>query len=165
MMNACITLHNHLSWDDPNYQSKYFIQKFMFGVINATGFVDVLSDIALGIQIIQKYEGYLQILGISMFVLCLLDFGILNIRLFSPDKVTITMHAWAIVLEIVILVTSVLVALQLDKSNTDWEFVLLLVFSFVSTVVNFIHHIFVIVQWYFVQRKKRKQVTLVNIFE
>eukprot|EP01025_Chloroclados_australasicus_P027305 TRINITY_DN2711_c0_g1_i1.p3 TRINITY_DN2711_c0_g1~~TRINITY_DN2711_c0_g1_i1.p3 ORF type:complete len:365 (+),score=33.07 TRINITY_DN2711_c0_g1_i1:215-1309(+) len=165
MQNACTVLYNPTNKNDPEYQLKFFFKRIMLSVINATGYVDVLSDIALGIQIIQKYTGYLKVLGVFMFIFCILDFLIVNFRFAAPEKVTVGMHAWAIALEVMILAVSILSVLQVDSKDIDWDFLLLLVFSLVSTAVNFLHHIFVIVQWQFAKRKQRKAITFVEVFE
>eukprot|EP01025_Chloroclados_australasicus_P033914 TRINITY_DN34687_c2_g1_i2.p1 TRINITY_DN34687_c2_g1~~TRINITY_DN34687_c2_g1_i2.p1 ORF type:complete len:396 (-),score=-0.10 TRINITY_DN34687_c2_g1_i2:39-1124(-) len=164
-MNQIVQLPHNVDVDDPNYQLKFFVKRILFGVINATGFIDVLSDIALGYEVVKKSEGILQVLGISMFVLCLMDFAIVNIRLIYPHKVTLQMHTWAIFLESLILTVTIIVTLSFDEDNKrDWDFVLLLVFSFVSTIINFLHHIFIIVQWC-ARRQEREKITYVDVFE
>eukprot|EP01025_Chloroclados_australasicus_P004912 TRINITY_DN11342_c0_g1_i1.p1 TRINITY_DN11342_c0_g1~~TRINITY_DN11342_c0_g1_i1.p1 ORF type:complete len:381 (-),score=12.73 TRINITY_DN11342_c0_g1_i1:79-1221(-) len=150
---------------DPHYEMKFFVKRVMVGILNCTSAMDVLSDIALGIQIIIKYHGFLRYIGIVLFLCCVLDFVIVNIRILMPEKVSIQMHAWAIVLEVLIIVTTILVAVKIKTQNADWEFILLLVFSFVSTMINFLHHIFIVVEWKWAIMRKRQVVTFVEIFE
>eukprot|EP01025_Chloroclados_australasicus_P037348 TRINITY_DN3811_c0_g2_i3.p1 TRINITY_DN3811_c0_g2~~TRINITY_DN3811_c0_g2_i3.p1 ORF type:complete len:375 (-),score=18.57 TRINITY_DN3811_c0_g2_i3:533-1657(-) len=165
-LNSCAQIKNVVPKYDPDYQMKFFAKRAMVGLLNVTGATDVLSDIALGVQIIQKYHGFLRYIGIVLFICCLLDFVIVNIRLTSPGEVSIAMHAWAIVLETFIIITSILAAIRIKSENADWEFILLLVFSFVSTVINFAHHIFVIVEWRLaIGRTHNQTVTFVEVFE
>eukprot|EP01025_Chloroclados_australasicus_P037765 TRINITY_DN3861_c0_g4_i1.p1 TRINITY_DN3861_c0_g4~~TRINITY_DN3861_c0_g4_i1.p1 ORF type:complete len:377 (+),score=20.72 TRINITY_DN3861_c0_g4_i1:61-1191(+) len=164
-LSACASVKNNIPKNDPNYQLRFFVKRAMLGILNSTSIIDVLSDVALGVQIIQKYHGFLRYIGIVLFFCCLLDFLIVNIRIVTPGKVTIVMHTWAIVLEIFIIISSILAAVKIKDENVDWEFVLLLVFSLVSTLINFLHHIFVVVEWQLTMRQKHTPVTFVEFFE
>eukprot|EP01025_Chloroclados_australasicus_P031964 TRINITY_DN3236_c0_g1_i1.p1 TRINITY_DN3236_c0_g1~~TRINITY_DN3236_c0_g1_i1.p1 ORF type:complete len:377 (+),score=17.04 TRINITY_DN3236_c0_g1_i1:241-1371(+) len=162
---ACGTIKNNTPQSDSNYQLKFFVKRILLGVLNATGIIDVLSDIALGVEIIQLYRGFLRYIGIVMFIFCILDFVIVNIRSFAPQKVTMSMHLWAIVLETIIIIVSILAAVKVDKENIEWEFIQLLVFSFVSTMINYLHHIFVVVEWRAAIRRQDKVVTFREVFD
>eukprot|EP01024_Parvocaulis_polyphysoides_P068680 TRINITY_DN8381_c0_g4_i3.p1 TRINITY_DN8381_c0_g4~~TRINITY_DN8381_c0_g4_i3.p1 ORF type:complete len:381 (+),score=33.99 TRINITY_DN8381_c0_g4_i3:245-1387(+) len=145
-------LPNSTPFDDQDYQIKFFFSRIIIAILNSTGLLDVLSDIVLGFELIQ-FKGSLKIMGISLFLLCVMDFLILIIRVMQPKKVTMYIHIWAIVLEVATLSISVLIFFEFNKKECNHikfgndehgDFFGLLVLSFVTTLINFVHHIFVI---------------------
>eukprot|EP01024_Parvocaulis_polyphysoides_P071640 TRINITY_DN894_c1_g1_i4.p1 TRINITY_DN894_c1_g1~~TRINITY_DN894_c1_g1_i4.p1 ORF type:complete len:424 (-),score=20.82 TRINITY_DN894_c1_g1_i4:503-1774(-) len=159
---AIATTFNTDDFNDPNYLLKFYYKRFMMAILNVTGTIDALSDIALGTRIFQNYDGFLKFLGLFLFILCSIDFLIVHVRIIDPSKVTISMHVLAVVLEIFVIMISSLAAVKMSKEQLSAEFISLLVVSFFTTGVNFLHHLFVIVEWYLERRQRNRTIHLSN---
>eukprot|EP01023_Acetabularia_acetabulum_P054380 TRINITY_DN6131_c0_g1_i8.p1 TRINITY_DN6131_c0_g1~~TRINITY_DN6131_c0_g1_i8.p1 ORF type:complete len:394 (-),score=26.47 TRINITY_DN6131_c0_g1_i8:560-1741(-) len=155
-----------ISWEDEFYQTKYFMSLCLLSSLNATGLIDVLSDIVLGVEIILNFSGFLQILGFSLFFLCLMDLLIVSIRIAMPQKVTIKMHVIAFVLELGILTVTLIAIFQANSNSKEVEsdLKMLIFLSVATTCINFAHHTFIVCDSFVALRNHRQPRNLATMF-
>eukprot|EP01025_Chloroclados_australasicus_P023737 TRINITY_DN23992_c1_g1_i2.p1 TRINITY_DN23992_c1_g1~~TRINITY_DN23992_c1_g1_i2.p1 ORF type:complete len:422 (-),score=12.88 TRINITY_DN23992_c1_g1_i2:376-1641(-) len=149
-----IMLPNERAWNDPNYQMRFLLSRFMFSFFVVTGLVDVFSDIALGLNLIRYFGGYVFYIGVAILSFCALDYTLLVLRVLKPNAVTINRHLITITVEVVIILLTVSVIFGVrrnldDKEGKEDSFVIILI-SISTTLVNFSHHVFLVYDQYLI---------------
>eukprot|EP01025_Chloroclados_australasicus_P016837 TRINITY_DN18603_c0_g1_i10.p3 TRINITY_DN18603_c0_g1~~TRINITY_DN18603_c0_g1_i10.p3 ORF type:complete len:165 (-),score=1.78 TRINITY_DN18603_c0_g1_i10:362-856(-) len=145
---------NTRRWSDPDYQAHFFFSRILLAFFNVCGIIDVYSDVALGLDIIRSYTyGFVFGIGILLLVLCAIDELFLVLRVLYPTKITIVRHVLTILIEVSVIAVTVCVifGVQMDTGNTDevkHESVVIAVISISTTVVNFLHHVFILYDYY-----------------
>eukprot|EP01025_Chloroclados_australasicus_P037342 TRINITY_DN3811_c0_g1_i2.p2 TRINITY_DN3811_c0_g1~~TRINITY_DN3811_c0_g1_i2.p2 ORF type:complete len:417 (-),score=24.66 TRINITY_DN3811_c0_g1_i2:558-1808(-) len=140
---------NERKWEDPNYQMRFLFGRVMMAFFNATGMVDVCSDIALCLDLIRYFRGYVFVIGIVLLGFCAIDYLLLIFRFLMPKKVTVRRHLFTILIELVVIILTVSVIFGVRKDMDDSvegkkdSFAIILI-SIATTVVNFLHHIFLV---------------------
>eukprot|EP01025_Chloroclados_australasicus_P062460 TRINITY_DN8206_c0_g1_i10.p3 TRINITY_DN8206_c0_g1~~TRINITY_DN8206_c0_g1_i10.p3 ORF type:complete len:228 (+),score=14.09 TRINITY_DN8206_c0_g1_i10:789-1472(+) len=146
---ALLASPNIRRWDDPEYQFRFFVSRMAATFFNACGTVDVFSDIALGLDLVRYFRGFVFGMGIALFVLCFLDFMMVAQRVLTPDQVSIQTQITTIVIEalVILLTISVIFGVQNDDVNdkeTKHESIVIITISIATTLVNFLHHVFLL---------------------
>eukprot|EP01025_Chloroclados_australasicus_P026078 TRINITY_DN2591_c0_g2_i1.p1 TRINITY_DN2591_c0_g2~~TRINITY_DN2591_c0_g2_i1.p1 ORF type:complete len:391 (+),score=11.69 TRINITY_DN2591_c0_g2_i1:211-1383(+) len=147
--SGLILLPNNREWKDPEYQTRYFLSRGMLAFFNSCGIVDVYSDVALGLELVRNFTGYVYGMGIALFILCAMDYILLNLRTAQPTKVTMKRHVITVGIELLVmaLTASVIFGVRSDSSSseeTKQESIVIIAISISTTAVNFLHHVFLI---------------------
>eukprot|EP01025_Chloroclados_australasicus_P024991 TRINITY_DN25016_c0_g1_i1.p1 TRINITY_DN25016_c0_g1~~TRINITY_DN25016_c0_g1_i1.p1 ORF type:complete len:408 (-),score=17.59 TRINITY_DN25016_c0_g1_i1:354-1577(-) len=144
---AMIVQPNDREWSDPNYQIRFLFSRLLMAFFNATGLV--LSDIALSLDLIRFFKGYVFVVGIFLLGFCMVDYLLLIFRILMPSKVTIRRHLMTILIEVVVIILTISVVYGVRKNMDDGEqgkedSFAIIVISIATTMVNFLHHIFLV---------------------
>eukprot|EP01024_Parvocaulis_polyphysoides_P017169 TRINITY_DN17597_c0_g1_i1.p1 TRINITY_DN17597_c0_g1~~TRINITY_DN17597_c0_g1_i1.p1 ORF type:complete len:424 (-),score=33.28 TRINITY_DN17597_c0_g1_i1:155-1318(-) len=155
---ALIFLPNDAPFDDINYQLRFFSTRLIMAFFNGTGALDVLSDMALGIQLIRNNSvNYLKFLSVVLFIFCLVDYFELSKRIFMPAKVRQKDYLITIVAEIFILGLTLVILSGVQKNHKQQkndDTLIVAIISLMTTVINFLHHLFRIFEEFFNNRNR-----------
>eukprot|EP01023_Acetabularia_acetabulum_P047602 TRINITY_DN5019_c0_g1_i5.p2 TRINITY_DN5019_c0_g1~~TRINITY_DN5019_c0_g1_i5.p2 ORF type:complete len:383 (-),score=3.84 TRINITY_DN5019_c0_g1_i5:362-1510(-) len=138
-----VILPNNISYDDPNYQLKFFAKLFISAFFNATGMLDALSDIVLGIELVTYPSQKLFIIGIILFVLCNIDYLQVLRKIAFPLKIMLYDYIFNVVVEAVVLVLTAIVLFDVShnsESEQQENTFFATVISISTTIVNFSHN-------------------------
>eukprot|EP01023_Acetabularia_acetabulum_P059078 TRINITY_DN7079_c0_g1_i1.p3 TRINITY_DN7079_c0_g1~~TRINITY_DN7079_c0_g1_i1.p3 ORF type:complete len:168 (+),score=25.19 TRINITY_DN7079_c0_g1_i1:91-594(+) len=135
---------NFIPQNDPDYQLKFFSQRVFSGFFDGTGSMDALSDIVLGIQLIQQNDIKLLVIGILLFILSNVDYFQVMRRAVTPQKIKIFETLFVVFVEMIVLVLTCVVLFDVSKTsqgkeNQDAFYVI--VFSLATSIVNFCHNL------------------------
>eukprot|EP01025_Chloroclados_australasicus_P001626 TRINITY_DN104081_c0_g1_i1.p2 TRINITY_DN104081_c0_g1~~TRINITY_DN104081_c0_g1_i1.p2 ORF type:complete len:149 (-),score=14.57 TRINITY_DN104081_c0_g1_i1:108-509(-) len=120
----------------------------MHAMVNSLAAIDVLTDIVMGVELLlQNISGKLMLIAVFLLVACLVDIVFVLLKILNPDIVASWMHAVAIVIEIAILAISITVVTAISGQD-NWDLNLLVFLSLSTTVVNFLHHLFIMYDRY-----------------
>eukprot|EP01023_Acetabularia_acetabulum_P048568 TRINITY_DN5140_c0_g1_i7.p1 TRINITY_DN5140_c0_g1~~TRINITY_DN5140_c0_g1_i7.p1 ORF type:complete len:503 (+),score=12.84 TRINITY_DN5140_c0_g1_i7:122-1630(+) len=166
---------NFTSPDDPNYQLKFLGVRMLEGFFNGTGMIDSLSDLVLGLQLVQQTQHkILLVVGIILIVLCVIDHVNVLRKIFTPEKITLKQYMTVIFMEILIMAITTYVLygiasgqLQTStarKDNQNEDTLIVVVISLMTTLINFLHHLFRV--FFMVKQNKNSNHYIIsNFFE
>eukprot|EP01023_Acetabularia_acetabulum_P045072 TRINITY_DN4558_c0_g3_i1.p3 TRINITY_DN4558_c0_g3~~TRINITY_DN4558_c0_g3_i1.p3 ORF type:complete len:125 (+),score=20.62 TRINITY_DN4558_c0_g3_i1:489-863(+) len=113
--------------------------------------MDALSDVVLGIQLLQQNDKKLLIIGIILCILCSVDYFQVVRRAITPQKIKCVETLFVVFVEVIVLVLTGVVLLEVSKisregDNQDAYYVV--VFSLTTSIVNFCHNLVTLWQKY-----------------
>eukprot|EP01024_Parvocaulis_polyphysoides_P022505 TRINITY_DN2085_c0_g1_i1.p2 TRINITY_DN2085_c0_g1~~TRINITY_DN2085_c0_g1_i1.p2 ORF type:complete len:326 (-),score=18.06 TRINITY_DN2085_c0_g1_i1:673-1650(-) len=126
-------IKNEVSFNENNYQLKFFAQRFFSALIVTFGFLDPYSDFALALQAVSdQYDVSLVII----LVPALLIFGVIDLLLFILT-IRYQLYTCIVVNKIVLIVINAFTILYLREESliVGW-------FSLVTTVISFVYYIY-----------------------
>eukprot|EP01025_Chloroclados_australasicus_P001884 TRINITY_DN10450_c1_g2_i1.p2 TRINITY_DN10450_c1_g2~~TRINITY_DN10450_c1_g2_i1.p2 ORF type:complete len:116 (-),score=3.01 TRINITY_DN10450_c1_g2_i1:216-563(-) len=101
----------------------------------------------MGIYIIRNFQGNIIIYVICLFILCGVDWFVILLRVRYPTRGKLEVNITALVLEICIILVSAIIARLVGNTTDDWDALTLVFLSITTTVVNFLHHVFIMYEY------------------
>eukprot|EP01023_Acetabularia_acetabulum_P068402 TRINITY_DN9702_c0_g1_i2.p1 TRINITY_DN9702_c0_g1~~TRINITY_DN9702_c0_g1_i2.p1 ORF type:complete len:373 (-),score=25.61 TRINITY_DN9702_c0_g1_i2:166-1284(-) len=134
---------NFTPFDDPNYQLRFFGPRIMAGFFNGTGAFDAISDVVLGIQLLQYPSKKLITIGVFLLILCNVDYIFVVMRALIPSKIGIRLQIFTLLNELIIMALTAVVLLDvsnISQNQQSEDALTVVVISISTTVVNFLHN-------------------------